>query len=396
MNTQTSAEVRDYVARMRAELSDLPATEVGEILDDAEAHVAEVAEEMGEGFSSDALTERLGTPEVYARELRVAAGYPPRAAGQPGAGTGTGAIRTAFLARFAFWALVVFTAVAFGFALQGGDGEALVALTALLAAVAAGLVFWRKELLPQVEALPETRALRDALGRAERSEAGHVLLSLRALQPAWWVVRALLVVAAGALVYRFDSTLLLALLLGALSLVAGPKARTDRRWLWISLPATGFALGSLLLILGSLVGGLDRPTTPVSVYNNPQQSAPTNIYVFDKDGKPLTDVYLYDEDGRPIETPWYGCYSRREDNQYPRPRVEHDDRGCREISGVPFAAVIPNTPTSTTTTTPPPSLSPLPSAPSTQPVPSTQSATQSAPPSTTGPVPSTTSVVPTT
>ncbi|GAA1312415.1 DUF1700 domain-containing protein [Saccharothrix xinjiangensis] len=393
MNTQTSAEVRDYVARMRAELSDLPAAEVGEIMDDAEAHVAEVAEEMGEELSAAALTARLGTPEVYARELRVAAGYPPRAVEQA---TTAIRIRAAFLARFAFWSLAVFIVVAFGFSVQGGEEEPLLVLVGLFATVATGLVFWQRGLLAQVEALPETRALREALRRAEASEAGRVLTSLRTLQPAWWVVRALLVVAAGALVYRIDSTLLIALALGALSLVAGPKARTDRRWLWISLPATGFALGSLLFILGSLVGGLGHRSVPVSVYNSPQPSAPTNIYVFDKDGKPLTDVYLYDEDGRPIESQWYGCYSRREDNQYPRPRVEHDERGCREIAGVPFAAIIPNP--SSATTAPPPSLSNLPPTPTPTPTPSSAPSSTSSPtpPSTTEAAPTTASTAPTT
>ncbi|MFD7652826.1 hypothetical protein ACFV4N_02455 [Actinosynnema sp. NPDC059797] len=394
MNTQTSAEVRDYVARMRAELSDLPAAEVGEIMDDAEAHVAEVAAEMGEELSATALTERLGTPEVYARELRAAAGYPPRAVEQA---TTAIRIRATFLARFAFWTLVAFTAIAFGFSVQGGEDEPPIVLIGFLGLVATGLVFWQRGLLAQVEALPETRVLRDALRRAEESEAGRVLVSLRALQPAWWVVRALLVVAAGALVYRIDSTLLIALALGALSLVAGPKARVDRRWLWISLPATGFALGSLLFILGSLIGGLGHRSVPVSVYDAPVPSAPTNIYVFDKDGKPLTDVYLYDEDGRPIESPWYGCYSRRDDNQYPRPRVEHDDRGCREVSGVPFAAIIPNP--SSATTAPPPSLSTIPSAPSATPTPPSAPASTPADPtspSTTGSAPATVSATPTT
>jgi energy-coupling factor transporter transmembrane protein EcfT len=391
MNTQTGTEVRDYVARMRAELSDLPAAEVGEIMDDAEAHVAEVAAELGEEFSAEALTGRLGTPEVYARELRVAAGYPPRTAEPAGGGA-----RSAFLARFAFWALVAAVLVAFAFAVEGRGGVELVVLVGFFAAVATALVFWQRALLPEVEALPETRALGNALRRAEQSEAGRVLLSLRALQPAWWVVRALLIAAAGAVVYGFGpSFLLVTLAFGALSLMAGAKSRTDRRWLWISLPATGFALGVLLLLLGSLVARSDYPSAPVSTYATAPPAVPENIYVFDKDGKPLTGVYLYDENGRPLDSAWYDCFDRRVDNQYPRPRVEHDEGGCRVVPGVPFAAIIPNTPQGGPTPTTPGSATESATAESTTAVPTTTGSAPPAPQPTTPP-PTTTGVVPTT
>ncbi|ANZ38304.1 hypothetical protein BBK82_21780 [Lentzea guizhouensis] len=72
MNTQALG-VEQYVAGMRAALDDLPPHEVAEIMEDVEAHVAELTSELGEG---ETLEQRLGPPEQYAQELRQAAGYP--------------------------------------------------------------------------------------------------------------------------------------------------------------------------------------------------------------------------------------------------------------------------------------------------------------------------------
>ncbi|ONI85443.1 hypothetical protein ALI22I_26910 [Saccharothrix sp. ALI-22-I] len=371
MNTQTNAEVQHYLDRMREALADLPATEVGEIMDDAGAHVVEVAEEMGEEFSLAALTDRLGTPHAYAQELRAAAGYPSPAAVDVPTGS-----RPTILARFALWSLVAGTVMAFASGMSGGDSEELTLLIGLCAVAATVLVFRQSALMPEIERLPETAALTDGLRRLEQGDTQRVLASLRTFQPVWWLGRALLIGSVALMSYRYEPAALLVLALGVLSLVAGPKARTDRRWLWISLPATGAALGVLLLILGSLASQLDAPS-PVQASYNPQPSTPDNIYVFDKDGKPLTDVHLYDENGQPLETPWYGCDGRSsgEDNRYPRPRVVHDENGCREIPGVPPFAIVLPTPNLTTTVPPAstvPSGSAAPTTPPSTPTPSAQ------------------------
>lgn len=361
MSTQTNTEVKHYLDGMREALSDLPAAEVAEIMDDAGAHVTEVAEEMGEEFSLAALTDRLGTPRAYADELRAAAGYPPPSS--PAAGT-TG--QPSFAARFAFWSLVAGTVMAFGFALTRGDMLGATLLVGLATAAAALMVFRQDGLLAEVAKLPETLALKDALVRSVKPDLRKAWSSLRVFQPVWWVLRAVLIVAGGVLLDRLDFGLLVAVALAALSLVAGPKVRTDRRWLWISLPATGFALGLVLLVLGTLatrLDGSDYPTSaPVTYTEGPTTRG--NIYVFDKDGKPLTDVHLYDEQGRPLNAPWYGCGDTdRHDNRYPRPRVVHDDTGCHEVPGVPFTVVMPTVPTTTTspqqtvTQSPPPATS---------------------------------------
>ncbi|MCE6993325.1 hypothetical protein LZG04_00660 [Saccharothrix sp. S26] len=372
MNTQTNTEVQHYLDGMRDALSDLPAAEVAEIMDDAGAHVVEVAEEMGDEFSLAALIDRLGTPRAYAEELRVAAGYPSPSS--PAAATGGG---TSFVARLAFWSLVAGTVVAFGFGFTRGDTLEATVLVGLCTAAAALLVFRQEGLMADIAALPETKAVKDALARADRSDVQRAFASLRTFQPVWWVGRALLIAAGGILVYRPAFGFLVALALAALSLVAGPKARTDRRWLWVSLPSTGFALGVLLLILGTLMTRWDSyPISNSTSYNAPPPT-PANIYVFDKDGKPLTDVHLYDEDGRPLNAPWYGCDGdNRHDNRYPRPRVVHDETGCHETPGVPFTVVMPTVPTTTT----PPTTTSQPTA-TESPAPST---TPSAPVTTTG------------
>ncbi|XVS65568.1 DUF1700 domain-containing protein [Actinosynnema sp. CA-299493] len=371
MSTQTNTEVKHYLDAMRDVLSDLPAAEVAEIMDDAGAHVVEVAEEMGDEFSAAALIDRLGTPRAYAEELRVAAGYPsPTATPAPATGD-----RQVVLARFAFWSLVAATVVAFGFAATRGDIVEATVLVGLCAALATVLVFRQKGLSAEVAQLPEAVAVKDVLARAAKSDPQQAFAGLRPFQPLWWVVRALLVAGGGMMVHRPDGTFLVALVLAALSLVAGPKAKTDRRWLWISLPSTGFALGVLLLFLGRLFTNFDSyPVSSSYSYTPPVPEARGNIYVFDKDGKPLTDVHLYDEDGRPLNAPWYGCESEsRNDNRYPRPQVVHDEKGCHEEPGVPFTVVMPTVPTSTTTTT---------TAPSTvtqSPVPTTTAPTTTAP-----------------
>ena len=79
MNDTVSMEVRDYVGQVRTALADLPPEDVEEFTTGMEADLAERRAEPGEGTLSD----RLGTPEAYAAELRSAAGLPPCAVGVP-------------------------------------------------------------------------------------------------------------------------------------------------------------------------------------------------------------------------------------------------------------------------------------------------------------------------
>jgi hypothetical protein len=72
--------IHSYVAHVRLHLSDLPAEELDELVGGLEADLAERAAELPAG--SD-LTSSFGAPEVYAAELRSAAGLPPRVTGAP-------------------------------------------------------------------------------------------------------------------------------------------------------------------------------------------------------------------------------------------------------------------------------------------------------------------------
>jgi uncharacterized membrane protein len=360
----TRAEVQEYLNRMRAALADLPDVEISEIMDDAGSHVVEVADELGEDFSAEALTTRLGTPEVYARELRVAAGYP--AAAVPATAT---LPKPVFAARFAFWALVAGTAAAFGMGISGGDSFPLVLLIGIFVLWALVLLHRRAELLGQVAVLPETVALKQALEQAEQGSPGKTMAYLRSLQPAWWLARAALIAVSGLVLDGVSVLFLFTLALAGLALMAGPRAKTDRRWLWVSLPAAGFAAGIVLFILGSVIPGNSYSSPNQTSYNPPPgRSLPSNIYVFDKDGKALTDVYLYDENGQPIERSWQSCDGYRDDNKYPRPKVNYSGPTCVEIGGVPFAVAIPTTSTpsstpsvSSSSVTPPSSVSSAPS-----------------------------------
>ena len=68
-------DVHAYVAGVRAWLADLPADEVEDLTAGMEADLGERAAESG-----GTLGALLGDPEVYAAELRSAAGLPPRSA----------------------------------------------------------------------------------------------------------------------------------------------------------------------------------------------------------------------------------------------------------------------------------------------------------------------------
>lgn len=78
--SSAAGEARAFVTRVRAALSDLPADELDELTGGMQADLEDLAAEGG------GLARRLGSPEVYAAELRAAAGYPPRVATAPPSG----------------------------------------------------------------------------------------------------------------------------------------------------------------------------------------------------------------------------------------------------------------------------------------------------------------------
>jgi len=69
--------VSAYVREVRAELVDLPAEDVDDLTGGMEADLSELAAESGGD-----LIGRLGSPRLYAAELRAAAGLPERGVGR--------------------------------------------------------------------------------------------------------------------------------------------------------------------------------------------------------------------------------------------------------------------------------------------------------------------------
>lgn len=74
-----AGRVAAYVREVRAELADLPTEDVDDLTGGMDADLTELATECGGDLAG-----RLGTPRLYAAELRVAAGLPERMAGSGG------------------------------------------------------------------------------------------------------------------------------------------------------------------------------------------------------------------------------------------------------------------------------------------------------------------------
>lgn len=240
-------EVATYADAVRAEFSDLPATERETLLEDLEDHLAEVVTESGLPLAS-----RLGPPVAYAAELRAAYGVEqrvakrrfPRARALIGAaafhvsGWKTYQAIREYLPelRPAWWVLRGYLAVLVLAVMLRGDQEihpipnpftsgGLVEIIAMVAAV----VFSVK------------------LGRWAGSRPGRVSWTLRAGNA--------LVALSGLLA------------LGTMSTMP----------VWMGTPSAS--------------GGM-----PDAYAAGPL----TNIYPYTTDGKPLYGVLLYDQDGKPL------------------------------------------------------------------------------------------------
>lgn len=379
MSVTTHPAVAEYVARIQAALADLPAAEVEEIVEDIGQHLSEVAGELGDEVSVEALSERLGTPEQYASELRAAAGYPT------GGAAGPRAKKPVFAARFALWSLVLgvlmaFIAGAVAGAMRSSEALGAPLLFCVPLMIAALLVLTGNVPYSAIVALPEYRAVAGAWGRMLDSLPGTAGAYLRSLRPGWWLLRVVILVVAILVALRREvhgSFVLLPLIAIVLLVWRGKRARTDGRWRWIIAPANLFALGVGAALL--VTGMADAGNRSNAVYYPPTDGIVNegryveNLYVFGPDGKPLAEAYLYDQNGRPVN-----MYSRRceyeprpsFDNRYPKIRVEYDPTGCHERSGVPFTIVIPqpSQPGSSTSSTPP-STPPVTSTPPSVPPP---------------------------
>ncbi|MGB3444567.1 MAG: hypothetical protein WBA97_37990 [Actinophytocola sp.] len=244
MNTRTDTEVQAYLDRLRRELAGLPAAEIEEIVQDLEPQVAAIAAgldaEPAES-SGTTLADLLGDPAEYARELRSAMGVPDKPSAE----------RPLWLTRTALAVLVVTTVAASvaGYLVariySNDPRPALVFLAFALFAswLAIGV---RRTIASEIAALPELRLVAARLSAAEHFLP--VAAYLRSLRPAWFLVRAGLVWLGMVWLWHWFGWYepvpsVLAVAGAVLTMVVARRTAHDRRWLWLSLPLSGWAVG---------------------------------------------------------------------------------------------------------------------------------------------------------
>lgn len=318
MNSTAQDEITAYVFAVRAALGDLPEAQRDELLEDLAEHLTEV---MADGEGS--LTDRLGSPEAYAAELR---GTAPFVGGFPDPPSS---------AR---------TFVSFAELRDRMDSDV------------------RRHLVPVLEVVDER------VGRVlgyPRARDFFVLL-----RPAWWVLRgylAAMVVAAildgsgqpiGLLPRIGGSDLVALMLLGAAVL---GSIWLGRRSLRLSrLPRLGLYLGSFVLVMVALTGFADADSTTRDsyysdvTYDNPY-SGVEDVFVYDEKGQLITDARLFDQNGEPIHLGDAYCYDENgvmkeeaDPGVYP---YCADKAPFRMPGAVPEASASPE-PSATPTTTP--------------------------------------------
>ncbi|MFD4644361.1 DUF1700 domain-containing protein [Lentzea sp. NPDC058436] len=360
MNTQALG-VEHYLAGMRAALDDLPPNEVAEIMEDVEAHVAELSTELGEG---ETLEQRLGSPEQYAQELRQAAGYPSRTERLPVTTKQQWLTRP----RAAAWGLVAATGVTLLAGAAALREPAVLLLPAVILVLSLALVHDRGPVQQEIMNLPETHRLKKWLTPEQGTPAERALTYLKSLQPAWWLVRAGLLGLGAVLLASRDLLGFLAVAaIAVLSVFAGPRAKVDRRWLWFSLPASALAVGLLFQVIDVTANQLAYNTSRSS-YQPPVMETYDNIYAYDENGKLLTNVLLYDQNGQPINAPrsYNSCDEPGNGpepvipaNRYPRPQVDYENGTCYTVTP---SVTAPSSTSSTPSTAPPSSGSATPSS----------------------------------
>jgi len=329
--------VTAYVREVRAELDDLPVEDIDDLTGGMEADLSELAAESGGD-----LIGRLGSPRLYAAELRAAAGLPERA-------TGTGP-RRGQLSRDVARARASFTML--------------------------------------TEQHPWLRS---------------VAAFLVTLRPAWWVLRgyfaawALWSLLGGMRGLRPHGVVQLAMALVAIvvSVQLGQgwlRQVALRRPLLVLANTTAVVVGLIASTAGATSGEVSystetNPTPGVSL--NGQQVG--NIYPYDADGNRITGVWLFAQDGRPLGggdafDPSGNPIGVVRDgsgvpvtNVYPRPLFGPDpwqviDPAKPELdlgSWTPPMSIVPLTPTPTPTATAKPVLpTAKPPTPSSKPSPS--------------------------
>ncbi|QAY59691.1 hypothetical protein ET475_06580 [Microbacterium protaetiae] len=261
MNTTVTPvdRIAAFAAAVRAELSDLPADEVDDIVEGLESDLAEQAAERGEDF-------QVPDAAAYAAELRQAAGLPDRPAGV--------SARQAFSAHLR----------QFGHRVVRGIRSSRAGAWLLDMAVALRPVWWLMRgwmlavlvvVILQITILPGV--------------AGWLPVPIMG---GGWVV------------------LLAAMLV---SVQWGRGRWLPWRWMRVAVPVLSVVSVVMLPFLAGITIG------QIHSWRNQAQSAyqpyaatqpglavdgqsVRNIFAYDSDGNPLTDVQLFDQDGNPLTT----------------------------------------------------------------------------------------------
>ncbi|GHJ45992.1 hypothetical protein Cs7R123_33340 [Catellatospora sp. TT07R-123] len=242
-----------YVAAVGAALGDLPDDVREELLEDLPAHLAEVAAEVAAEGGGATLADRLGTPAAYAAELRASLGH-------TGGPSGLGG-------RAARWT-----------------------------------TRWRGRLNGL------DRRVGTVLGYERAGEF------LRALRPAWWVLRGWLLaifiaqlpgVVRFGLVPRVSGNLVVGILLLAACVVAsiwvGRNGRPRQLPLRLALLAASLGLAGFgVVYYGVADQELDgRNYDTVADYYNPYEQV-RDVWVVGPDGQLIPDARLVDQNGDPV------------------------------------------------------------------------------------------------
>jgi hypothetical protein len=350
MTNKTDPAVAEYLARTKTALAGLPASEVEEIIDDIGPHLSEIAGELDE-VTVDALSERLGTPEQYAAELRAAAGYP--------AGGPEPAASSTALPRLTLWGLTAGVFAAFVLGLAGSFGRyppVPMAVFAVFALLGVALLLSGTVRVGDLADLPEAEAARQSGRRFVAALPARLVGFFLSLRPAWGVLRTLVLGAALLLGLARVEPAQMFLVVAALVVTLGFRSRTDQRLRWGVAAANAFAIGYTLVLTAWLVSVIPYRNDVYLVDSSPNVPQQRNVYVFEPDGRPLSEVYLYDQDGNPINVLKMSCDEIYGDvtNKVPQPIVERLDTGeCVERTGPPFTVVIPHASTPPSASAPP-------------------------------------------
>jgi hypothetical protein len=233
-------------------------------------------------------------------------------------------------------------------------------------------------------------ALRDLRLAVRAVTASAWFMQVRAflpeLRPAWWVLRAYIVVLLLTEAFSrnynlrpipnpFSSRGLLEIVAAAIAIVV--SIRLGRRNRQLAKSGRLLAIGANVLIALIAIPVLARMSTFPSMAmmesgaagQSQQLILPsgvvTNVYAYSRDGKPLTDVLLYDQEGRPLTTsPNVGDVT----TEYPvgadgQPITNAYPLRQQHLNGDPVSAprvALPPWPTASPTATPPMTPSPSP------------------------------------